>query len=328
MSSPAASPKRSLGLFYCLAFVSLEAIQAVYFGGVFQRMNSFLLGSAIFGLAIACSLLWVACRDRGQFARARREWRNLAKAGIGTAVSWVAYFVALQLIEPAVAYTVFSGLVPLTILAAARRGVPEASSAAGRGSRLGHMLIAVSLIYLCLASIAGLTGFERGGMVGGIGGVIALLATGLSSTWVIFYCRRLDSAGVTATALFGLRYLPYVALAGVAAAMGIDAKPPVPSWQISGSPRDRPRSCRDTLLSRPARHSPGLAAADRPRRRAGALPGLRPAGGGGPHRLFQLDAGWIGRLLPGDGCRGDLGGAAGKAGAGDEHGQLRTALVR
>ena len=233
MSSAAASPKRSLGLFYCLAFVSLEAIQAVYFGSVFQRMDSFLLGSAIFGLAIACSLLWVAWRDRGQFARARREWRILAKAGIGTAVSWAAYFVALQLIEPAVAYTVFSGLVPLTILAAARRGVPEASSAAGRGSRLGHMLIAVSLIYLCLASIAGLTGFERGGMVGGIGGVIALLATGLSSTWVIFYCRRLGSAGVTATALFGLRYLPYVALAGAAAAMGIDAKPPVPSWEIT-----------------------------------------------------------------------------------------------
>jgi drug/metabolite transporter (DMT)-like permease len=233
MPSSAASPKRSLGLFYCLAFVSLEAIQAVYFGSVFQRMDSFFLGSVIFGLASTCSLLWVAFRNRGQFALARREWRNLAKAGIGTAVSWVAYFVALQLIEPAVAYTVFSGLVPLTILAAARRGVPEASSAAGRGSRLGHILIAASLVYLCLASIGGLTGFESGGMVGSIGGVIALLATGLSSTWVIFYCRRLDRAGVTATALFGLRYLPYIALAAVAAAMGIDAKPPVPSWQIA-----------------------------------------------------------------------------------------------
>ncbi len=64
MPSAAASPKRSLGLFYCLAFVSLEAIQAVYFGGVFQRMDSFLLGGAIFGLASACSLLWVACRRR------------------------------------------------------------------------------------------------------------------------------------------------------------------------------------------------------------------------------------------------------------------------
>ena len=231
--SAAASPKRSLGLFYCLAFVSLEAIQAVYFGSVFQRMDSFLLGGAIFGMASASSLLWVAWRKGGQFALAWREWRTMAKAGIGTAVSWVAYFIALQLIEPAVAYTVFSGAVPLAILAAARRGVPEASSAAGRGSRLGHMLIAASLIYLCLASIAGLTGFERGGMVGGIGGVIAVLVTGLSSTWVIFYCRRLSRAGVTATTQFGLRYLPYIAVAALAAAIGIDAKPPVPIWQIS-----------------------------------------------------------------------------------------------
>jgi drug/metabolite transporter (DMT)-like permease len=233
MSSLAASPRRSLGLLYCLAFVSLEAVQAVYFGGVFQRIDSFLLGSAIFGLACACSLLWTVCRDRGQFAFARREWRNLVKVGIGTAVSWMAYFLALQLVEPAVAYTVFSGLVPLTILAAARFGVPEASPAAGRGSRLGHLLIAASVVYLCLASIAGLTGFESGGLLGGIGGVIALLATGLSSTWVIFYCRRLDGAGLTATALFGLRYLPYVVLAAVAAAMGIDAKPPVPVWHVS-----------------------------------------------------------------------------------------------
>jgi drug/metabolite transporter (DMT)-like permease len=233
MPSAAPSPKHSLGLFYCLAFVSLEGIQAVYFGSVFQRMDSFLLGGAIFGLASACALLWVACRKRGQFALAWREWRNLAKAGIGTTVSWVAYFIALQLIEPAVAYTVFSGLVPLTILAAARLGVPEASAAGGRGSRLGHMLIAASLVYLCLASIAGLTGFERGGMVGGIGGVIAVLATGLSSTWVIFYCRRLDRAGVRATTQFGLRYLPYIAVAAVAAALGIDAKPPVPIWHIS-----------------------------------------------------------------------------------------------
>ena len=143
------------------------------------------------------------------------------------------YFLALQFVEPAVAYTVFSGLVPLTILAAARRGVPEASSAAGRGSRLGHILIAASLIYLCLASIAGLTGFESGGMIGAIGGVIALLATGLSSTWVIFYCRRLERAGVTATSLFGLRYLPYVALAAVAAAMGSMPSRRSRVWQIS-----------------------------------------------------------------------------------------------
>jgi drug/metabolite transporter (DMT)-like permease len=233
MQSSAASSTRSLGLFYCLGFVSLEAIQAVYFGNVFQRIDSFLLGSAIFGLASACSLLWITCRDRGQFIIARREWRTLAKAGISTAVSWVAYFVALQRIEPAVAYTVFSGAVPLTILAAARLRVPEASPAAGRGSRLGHTLIALSLIYLCLASVAGLTGFERGGMIGAIGGVIAVLAAGLSSTWMIFYSRRLGGTGVTATTQFGLRYLPYIALAAAAAAMGLDAKPPVPSWQIS-----------------------------------------------------------------------------------------------
>ena len=267
-------------------------------------------------------------RDRGQFAVARREWRNLAKAGIGTAASWVGYFVALQLMEPAVAYTVFSGLVPLIILGAARRGVPEASSAAGRGSRLGHMLIAASVIYLCLVSIAGLTGFERGGMIGAIGGVIALLATGLSSTWVIFYCRRLDRAGVTVTALFGLRYLPYVALAGVAAAIGIDAKPPVPSWQTT-----------EALAI-------GLALVATPSYLVQrAIPLVAPlviglAAALGPFLVFGLQAvegriaysSWtlVGLVVYclGIGRRGHLRGAAGKARAGDEHGRLRAALAR
>jgi hypothetical protein len=189
------------------------------------------------------------------------------------------------------------------------------------------MLIAVSLIYLCLASIAGLTGFERGGMVGGIGGVIALLATGLSSTWVIFYCRRLGSAGVTATALFGLRYLPYVALAGAAAALGIDAKPPVPSWEITEA-----LAIGLALVATPSylvqRAIPLVPAPDRPRRRAGALPGLRPAGGGGSHRLFQLDAGWIGRLLPGDVVAATSEALPGRPVPGMSTGSLRTALVR
>ncbi len=126
---------------------------------------------------------------------------------------------------------------------------------------------------------------------------------------------------MTATALFGLRYFPYVTLAAVASTLGIDAKPPVPIWHISQalvigldlvatpfSWSSAPSPWVSLLLI-------GLAG-------AWAVPGLRPAGGGRPHRLFQLDPRRLGRLLLGIGGRGHLGGSAGKARAPDEHGHL------
>ncbi|MDB4222767.1 hypothetical protein N9850_03260 [Granulosicoccus sp.] len=50
------SSNSSLGLLWCFCFVVLEAIQAVFFGGVFQHMDAFLVGTCVFGLSTAASL--------------------------------------------------------------------------------------------------------------------------------------------------------------------------------------------------------------------------------------------------------------------------------
>jgi len=217
----------SLGIAYCAGFISLEAVQSVYFGAVFQRIDSFLVGGTVFGAAAACCLTYVAMADPGQFRTALARRSDMARVSVATVISWTTYFVALQLLEPAIVYTVFSGAVPLIIGAAGWAGVRDASAPAGAGSLAGHLVIALSAAYLCAISLFGLTGFTRGGLVGVGGGLIALLTTSASSAWLVVCCRRLDQSGVKADTQFGLRYIPYVGVAAVAAVVGIDSKGPV-----------------------------------------------------------------------------------------------------
>ena len=47
----------SIGLIFCLSFVTLEAFQAVYFGTVFQNTDSFLVSAWVFGISVVgCTL--------------------------------------------------------------------------------------------------------------------------------------------------------------------------------------------------------------------------------------------------------------------------------
>jgi drug/metabolite transporter (DMT)-like permease len=224
---------RIRGISCCFTFIVLEAVQTVYFGGLFQRMNSFLVGSLVFGIACTGCLAWVALRQPDQFAVAYSQRADLAKAGLCTALAWLTYFVAIEMIEPAVAFAIYSGAVPLTVLVAARRGIGEASPAHGPVSNLGHLGIAAATLYLCLATFAGLTGFVRGGTVGAAVGILAVVVSGVATTWAMFYCRRLDRADVKANTQFGVRCVPYVGMAAIAAACGLDAKAPVPADQIA-----------------------------------------------------------------------------------------------
>jgi len=222
-----------VGGIYCAIFITLEAIQSVYFGAVFQRIDSFLIGAVVFAMVGLACLLRVGRRAPAQLWYARRAWPDMAWAALATTWSWFAYFIALQLLEPAVVYTVFSGMLPLVIAGSARLGIQEASGPEGPWGRAGNMLIAGAVALLCLASVLGWTGFTRGGMAGAVGGVLAILSGAVASCWTIFSCRRLDRQGLQPDTLFVLRYVPYVAFAGLAAWWGIDSKGPVASADLA-----------------------------------------------------------------------------------------------
>lgn len=221
------------GLVWCFTFVVLEAAQAVFFGGVFQRMDAFLTGSLVFGLTTAGAMSWTWLRDPGQISHALANRDALIGMNVSAAGGWITYLVAIQLVEPAVAFTIFSGMVPLATLVAACFGVPEASPARNRFEVFGYVVLAAGLVALVAITLAGLSGFVRGGVGVAVAGIsLAALSGGLIA-WMLFYCHRLDRAGVGPVAQFGLRFLLYLVLSLGGVALGLDAKGEVPAGDLA-----------------------------------------------------------------------------------------------
>ena len=216
--------RSSLGLLFCLSFVTLEAFQAVYLGALFQSADSFLIGACVFGICVVGCTLVTAIRRPIELRASRREWRIAVALNMLAAVTWVTYFTAVQLIEPAIVFTIFSGMVPLGTVVASRFGMPEALSAKRRFAALGNLIILLSLLALAAVSMFGWSGFVRGDAATAFAGVALSAISGGCTAFVILYSVRLNRRGVGPLAQFGLRFILYCALATVAFAAGMDDK--------------------------------------------------------------------------------------------------------
>lgn len=225
------SPFRA-GILWCFTFIFLEAIQSVFFGGVFQRMDSFVVGFLIFATTTSGAIVWTAITAPEQLRIAFRNLGSLVGANVSVALAFVAYLLSVQMIEPAVAYTIFSGAVPLTVLFAAWLGVSEADGVSGRIGGLGNLVLLVGVIMLSAVTIGGGSGFVRGGVEVAIAGVALALASGVIITWMLFYSLRLDRAGVGPIAQFGLRFVLYVGVTAAGSLLGLDYKGPVAASEI------------------------------------------------------------------------------------------------
>lgn len=216
-----------LGIYWAFTFVILEAAQAVFFGSAFQDYDSFLVGGVVFGLTAAGTLLWSAARAPQQLRIAWNQKAILIGLNTSTVVVWVAYFYALQIIEPAVAFTLFSGLIPVAILVAAILGTQEASPLRNRVEGLGIALILIAVCYLAEITVTGQSGFVRGGQMVALAGLCLAGLSGVSFAAMMIFSQRLDGLGVAPIAQYGLRFPVYALLALGAAWIGIDAKGPI-----------------------------------------------------------------------------------------------------
>lgn len=177
----------TFGLIWAFSFVILEAAQAVFFGGVFQHYDSFLIGAAVFGLTAAGTLIWALVRTPEQLETAWANPASLFGLNLSTAIVWIAYFFALQMIEPAVVFTVFSGLIPVTILGAAMMGVPEASRLRNRVEGAGVLVIGIGVGYLAAITLLGQSGFVRGDWTVAMAGLVLTCISAVSLAAMMIY---------------------------------------------------------------------------------------------------------------------------------------------
>ena len=219
--------RATLGLVWAFSFVVLEAAQAVFFGGVFQSYDSFLIGAAVFGVTAIGTLAWTQFRSPDQLEIAWRNGPSLLGMSLSTAFVWIAYFFALQMIEPAVVFAIFSGLIPVAILAFSALGVPEASTLRNRIEGAGLVVVVIAVIYLAVITLLGQSGFVRGGWMVAMSGLLLTGVSAISLAAMMVYSQRLDRLGVAPVAQYGLRFPLYVIVALLAAGLGLDTKGPV-----------------------------------------------------------------------------------------------------
>ncbi|MEL7113183.1 MAG: DMT family transporter [Pseudomonadota bacterium] len=214
----------ALGLIWAFTFVILEAAQAVFFGGVFQDYDSYLIGAAVFGFTALGALTWTGFRAADELRTAWANGAALLGLNLSTAFVWIAYFFALQMIEPAVVFTIFSGLIPIAVLVAWVLGVPEASPLRNRTEGAGLLIIVIGIGYLVAITMLGQSGYVRGGRNVALAGLLLTGVSGASLAAMMIYSQRLNRLGVSPVVQYGLRFPLYVAVALAGAFLGLDAK--------------------------------------------------------------------------------------------------------
>lgn len=228
-------PKTSvgiIGLFWCLTFVILDSAQAVFFGGVLQHLDGFMIGGLVFGLSSIGCILWTWFRLPEQIQIAKANPASLLGLNLSAAGGWLAYFLAIQLVEPAVAFTLFSGAVPITTIVAARFGFAEGQISRNKLEAFGYAVLIAGMGLLACFTLAGWSGFVRGGIeVALIGIFLSTFAGGLIA-FMLLYSQRLDGHGLQPIAQFGLRFPLYLILTLIGFLLGIDAKEAAPFGEI------------------------------------------------------------------------------------------------
>lgn len=215
--------RRLQGFAWCATFVVLDAAQAVLFGSFLQRMDSLALGFLVFGIPAAGCLALTAIRAPSEFRAALSAPGELLALNVSSAAGWLTYLGAIQLIEPAVAFTIFSGVIPLAIVAARPR-LPADGGAPHGCERIGFAVLAMGLVALGASTMAGYSGFVRGGLgVAALGLGLAAFA-GIAMAGMVLASYRLSARGVGPAAVFGLRFPLYLVLAGAGFLLGLDAK--------------------------------------------------------------------------------------------------------
>ena len=206
-----------LGLIFAFLFVTIESAQFVYFGGLFQQMDLFQFGFLVFGLIALVFIGWAAIFNPQQLKTAFSMPRQLIAVNLGALVTFSAYLMSVQLLEPAITYTISSGTMPITAYVLYRLGVREGEPMRNGPEAVGNLLIFLSIIFLAMITVLGYSGFVRGDSSKAILGILLAITDGIFFTLILVYSQRLNKAGVQPAVVLGIRLPLYVLVTGFVA---------------------------------------------------------------------------------------------------------------
>ena len=215
------------GLSWSAIYILLESAQSVFFGSVLQKMDSFQLGFWVFGITSFILLLGVWRFDPEQIRLCGRNLQGLFACNCSTAAGWILYLFSIQLIEPAVAFTLSSAAMPISAIGLAFLGIGEPVTLDTRQKRAGFVLVSAGIVFLVGTTLLGFSGFVRGSLATGLLGSASALLSGCAFAWMLIHCRALDARGIRPVPVFAFRFPLYIVLAAFGWLLGLDYKAPV-----------------------------------------------------------------------------------------------------
>ncbi len=207
----------TIGLWLLIGYALSQGIRDVYLAGAFGAIGFFdLVLLAFTGATLFFSTcLFVA--SPAEFGALRREWRNLLAVNLTTAVAWLCFFGALNLLEPTVVSTVFSGVAPAGVALLALFGLQAAGNVrAGATERLSHMSIVVALVFLAWVVLSGRSGLADVSVGKGLLSLLLAAFSGVTIVAETVFAKRMNDAGISATGVLALRFVLIALIGGVA----------------------------------------------------------------------------------------------------------------
>lgn len=210
----------TIGLWLLIGYALSQGLRDVYLAGAFGAIGFFdLVLLAFTGATLFFSLCLMVAMP-AEFAALRREWRSLLAVNITTAVAWLCFFGALNLVEPTVVSTVFAGVAPAGVALLAILGLQASAGArATMAERLLHIAIIAALAFLAWVVLSGRSGLAGIDVSDGVLGLILAAISGLTITAETVFAKRMNEAGISATGVLALRFL-LIAIVGAVAVFG------------------------------------------------------------------------------------------------------------
>lgn len=216
--------KALLGVVLALVFVLLESTQFVYFGGLLQHMSAFQFGFLVFGIMFVGFAGWTAIRHPEQIRHAFANPRSLIAVNLCAVMTFGCSLLSVQLLEPAITYTISAGTMPITTYVLHRCGVGGGEDMRNRTEAGGNILLFIGVVYLAVVTVGGWSGFVRGDWTVALAGVLLAIADGVFFTLILIFSQRLNNTGMGPGAVLGLRLPMYVVVAGICASFEVDHK--------------------------------------------------------------------------------------------------------
>lgn len=225
--------RSQIGILLTLLVVLVESAQFVYLGGLFQQMSSFQFGFLVFGLTSLLIISYLAMFDRQQIAVAMSDMRTLIAINLAALMTFAAFLLSVQLIEPVITYTISAGVMPITTYVLHRFGWKEGDGFRTRLEFFGTITILLSILFMTTITVLGLSGFVRGGSLSGTAGIALAIIDGVFFTLILAYSSRMKDNGAGSNTILGFRIILYILVAGGLMAAGIDEREPLDALTIA-----------------------------------------------------------------------------------------------